>query len=42
MAEIKATITGYRDRMYFVEFDLLGKTQRQSIHEIHVKPGQPG
>ena len=41
LADIKATITGYRDRMYFVTYDLLGKTQRQAIHEMHVKPGEP-
>jgi hypothetical protein len=39
IAEIKATVCGYRDRMYFVRYSLLGKDQRQAIHEMHVKPG---
>lgn len=39
LAEIKATIVGHRERMYFVAFDLLGKTQRQAIHEMHIRPG---
>ncbi len=40
-AIISAIVTGYRDRTYFVEFEMLGKTQRQAIHEMHVKPGSP-
>lgn len=38
-ADVPATVTGYRTRTYFVEFTMAGKTHRQAIHEMHVKPG---
>jgi|CXWL01.1.fsa_nt_gi hypothetical protein len=36
-AELHAIIAGHRERFYYVDVELFGRTHRQTVHEQHIK-----